>query len=447
VVYLQHFIEPDTFSMTKIGENMKQVLLFLVFWGMTKSLPAQDIHLHCGKLISGEDNTILNEMTIIISENRIKAVEKGYTKPGKEVAVINLKNHTVMPGLMDMHVHVESESSPSAYLEKYTLSDADRAYRAQQYAYKNLMAGFTTLRDLGGSGVNVSLRNAINQGIIEGPRIYTAEKSIATTGGHADPTNGARKDLLPDPGPDWGVINSPEEARKAVRQRYKNGADCIKITSTGGVLSVASSGLNPQFMEDELEAIITTAKDYGFHTAAHAHGTEGMRRAIVAGITSIEHGTYMTEEVAELMVERGTYYVPTISAGKFVAGKAKIAGFYPKVVAKKAAEIGPQIQATFAMAYRKGVKIAFGTDTGVSLHGDNADEFIFMVEAGMPPIEAILSATQTSAELLGIYDQIGSITVGKLADIVAVTGDPTTDIMAMKKVNFVMKDGKIYKNQ
>ena len=426
---------------------MKEVLMSLLFWSFSTVVFAQEIHIHCGRLISGDNNEVLNEMTIIIQGNTINRVEKGFSRPGKDVTIINLKNQTVMPGLMDMHVHVESESSPSAYLEKYTLSDADKAYRAQQYAYRNLMAGFTTLRDLGGSGVNVSLRNAINQGIVDGPRIYTAEKSIATTGGHADPTNGARKDLLPDPGPDWGVINSPEDARKAVRQRYKNGADCIKITSTGGVLSVASSGLNPQFMDDELEAVIATAKDYGFHTAAHAHGTEGMRRAVIAGITSIEHGTYMTEEVAELMVEKGTYYVPTISAGKFVAGKAKIAGFYPKVVAKKAAEIGPQIQATFAMAYKKGVKIAFGTDTGVSLHGDNADEFIFMVEAGMPPMEAIHSATRTSAELLGIYDQVGSISPGKLADIVAVNGDPITDITAMKRVAFVMKDGKIYKNQ
>lgn len=411
-------------------------------------LSAQITYLHCGRLIDCVDDQVKEEMTIIVDGNQIQSIQKGYINPrqnGDQYTIINLKNKTVMPGLMDMHVHVESESSPSAYLERYTLSDADKAYRAHQYAYRNLMAGFTTLRDLGGSGVNVALRNAINQGTVDGPRIYTSEKSIATTGGHADPSNGIKKEMSYDPGPDQGVINSPEDARKAVRQRYKNGADCIKITATGGVLSVAASGLNPQFMDDELIAIIETAKDYGFHTAAHAHGTEGMKRAVLAGITSIEHGTYMTEEVADLMIERGTYYVPTISAGKFVAGKARIAGFYPKVVAIKAAEIGPLIQNTFAMAYKRGVKIAFGTDTGVSLHGDNADEFIFMVEAGMKPIEAILSATVTSAELLNIIGKLGTLETGKLADIIAVEGNPIEDIRKMKEVSFVMKDGEIYK--
>lgn len=411
-------------------------------------LAGQTTYLHCGRLIDCADDQVKEEMTIIIEGNLIISIQKGYINPkqsGDAYTVVNLKDKTVMPGLMDMHVHVESESSPHLYLEKYTLSDADNAYRAHQYAYRNLMAGFTTLRDLGGSGVNVALRNAINRGTVDGPRIYTAEKSIATTGGHADPSNGIRKEMSYDPGPDQGVINSPEDARKAVRQRYKNGADCIKITATGGVLSVAASGLNPQFMDDELEAIIETAKDYGFHTAAHAHGTEGMKRAVLAGITSIEHGTYMTEEVADLMIERGTYYVPTISAGKFVAGKARIAGFYPKVVATKAAEIGPLIQNTFAMAYKRGVKIAFGTDTGVSLHGDNADEFIFMVEAGMKPMEAILSATVTSAELLNIIDKLGTLEAGKLADIIAVDGNPIQDIKNMKKVSFVMKDGMVYK--
>jgi imidazolonepropionase-like amidohydrolase len=425
---------------------------FLILLGLfTRSLNAQNgapetTYIYCGKLIDTEKGEVLNSQTIIVEGATIKSVVAGYQSAEAGVKIIDLKKFTVMPGLMDMHVHIEHESNPNKYLEKYTLNDADIAYMAQLYGMKTLMAGFTTVRDLGGTGVNVAYRNAINEGTVDGPRIFTCEKSIATTGGHADPTNGAKRTLLGDPGPDAGVVNSPEDARKAVRQRYKNGADCIKITATGGVLSVAASGLNPQFMDDELEAIIQTSRDYGFHTAAHAHGAEGMKRAVIAGITSIEHGTYMTDEIMDLMIEKGTYYVPTISAGKFVADKARIAGFYPHVVALKAAEIGPKIQDTFSKAYKKGVKIAFGTDSGVSLHGENADEFIFMVEAGMPAMKAIQSATMTSAELLGLKDKLGSIKPGKYADIIAVEGNPLDDVRILKHVQFVMKDGKIYKS-
>lgn len=422
-------------------------LILLSITVITSTAQDKITYLHCGKLLDMNSSQVQSEVTIVIKNNLIDKIEKGYKQAPANAVLIDLKNKTVMPGFMDMHVHIESESNPNSYLEKYTLNEADRAFRAQNFGLKTLMAGFTTVRDLGGTGVNVAYRNAINQGLVVGPRIFTAEKSIATTGGHADPTNGGRRDLLGDPGPDLGVINSPEEGRKAVRQRYKNGADCIKITATGGVLSVAASGLNPQFFDDELEAIIQTAKDYGFHTAAHAHGTEGMKRAVIAGITSIEHGTYMTEEIMELMKEKGTYYVPTISAGQFVGQKAKIAGFYPKVVALKAAAIGPQIQSTFAKAYKAGVKIAFGTDSGVSLHGDNADEFILMAEAGMPHFEAIKSATVTTAQLLNLSDKVGTISAGKWADIVAVEGDPLQNISLLKNVRFVMKDGVVDKNE
>ncbi|RMD74464.1 MAG: amidohydrolase family protein, partial [Bacteroidetes bacterium] len=279
-----------------------------------------------------------------------------------------------------------------------------------------------------------------------GPRIFTAEKSLASTGGHADPTNGVKRDLMGDPGPKEGVVNGVEDARKAVRQRYKNGADLIKITATGGVLSVAKDGQGPQFTMEELEAIIQTANDYGMHVAAHAHGKEGMKRAILAGVTSIEHGTLMDDEIIELMKEHGTWYVPTISAGRFVAEKAKIPGYFPAPVVPKALAIGPQIQETFAKAYKAGVKIAFGTDSGVSPHGQNAQEFEYMVEAGMPPIEAIASATIRCAELLGVTDRLGSIAPGKLADIVAVKGDPLQDIRLMRQVDFVMKGGVVYKS-
>jgi len=345
-----------------------------------------------------------------------------------------------------MHVHLEGESSPKRYLEKFTMNREDIAFRSVVYAERTLMAGFTTVRDLGGSGVNIALRNAISDGWTTGPRIYTAGKSIATTGGHADPTNGMRRDLVSDPGPEHGVINGPYEAAKAVRQRYKEGSDLIKITATGGVLSVAKSGQNPQFTMEELEAIIGTAKEYGMHVAAHAHGAEGMKRAVLAGITTIDHGTLMTEEVMGLMKERGTYYVPTIAAGKYVYEKAQIEGYYPAMVVPKALELGPKIQETFGKAYRYGVKIAFGTDSGVSPHGDNGKEFIYMVEAGMPELETIRSATLTSAQLLNIDNQLGTIEPGKLADIIAVNGDPSKDINTMTAVSFVMKDGVVYKN-
>ena len=230
-----------------------------------------------------------------------------------------------------------------------------------------------------------------------------------------------------------------------MRQRYKNGADVIKITATGGVLSVAKDGQGPQFKMDELKGIVETAKEYGMVTAAHAHGDEGMRRAVEAGINTIEHGTFMSEATMDLMIQKGTYYVPTISAGEYVVGKAKIPGFFPAVVAKKALEVGPQISDTFAKAYKRGVKIVFGTDAGVYPHGDNAGEFVFMVKAGMKPMEAIKSATMAAAELLRVQDLFGSIEAGKMADIVAVDGDPLQDISVLKEVKFVMKDGKVFK--
>ncbi|MEL6926193.1 MAG: amidohydrolase family protein, partial [Bacteroidota bacterium] len=331
---------------------MKKVLLTLFVTMCLHFAKAQQSYLHCGRLIDGASGEVQTEMTIVVEENRIDRIVSGYARVPDGVTAVDLKNKTVMPGLIDMHVHIEGESSPKRYEENFRLNDADVALRATTYAKKTLMAGFTTVRDLGGSGVNVSLRNAINKGYVDGPRIYTCEKAIGTTGGHADPTNGVRKDLMGDPGPKEGVVNGVEDARKAVRQRYKNGADVIKITSTGGVLSVAKDGQGPQFTMEELGAIVAIANDYGMVTAAHAHGAEGMKRAVMAGINTIEHGTFMTEEIMDLMVEKGTYYVPTISAGKFVVEAAKRPGFFPPMVARKAMEVGPQIQETFAKAYR-----------------------------------------------------------------------------------------------
>ena len=408
-------------------------------------ISAQTTYLHCGRLIDGNRDEVLTEQTIIVEGDRIERIEGGYTSPPDSATLIDLTDRTVLPGFIDLHVHVEGESSPAAYMERFTLDPADVALRATNYLRRTVEAGFTTVRDLGGSGVNVSLRDAVNKGYIVGPRIYTAEKAIATTGGHADPSNGRNRALSFDAGPDAGVINGPDEAYKAVRARYKNGADCIKITATGGVLSVAKDGSGPQFTDEELAAIVAAAKDYGMHTAAHAHGVEGMKRAIRAGITTIEHGSLMDEETMALMIEHGTYYVPTLSAGKFVAEKAKIEGYFPPVIVPKALSIGAALQETFKKAYDRGVKVAFGTDSGVSPHGDNADEFVFMVEAGVPPMAAIRTATVTAAEVLGMEEELGQLKEGYLADIVAVPGDPLEDISALKEVTFVMKAGEVIK--
>ena len=407
---------------------------------------SQKTYIWCGTLIDGISTEPKKNMTIVIEKNKIISVEAGYSKPGTLDKTIDLKTKTVTPGWIDCHVHLEHETNPNRYLETYTLNPADYAFQSVGFAETTLMAGFTTVRDLGGTGVNISLRNAINKGLIKGPRVYTAGKSIATTGGHADPTNGYRKDLQGDPGPKDGVINGAEEARKAVRQRYKDGSDLIKITATGGVLSVAKSGKNPQFFDDELEAIVQTAKDYDFKVAVHAHGAEGMKRAIKAGVNSIEHGTFMDDEAIALFKQYGTWYVPTITAGKAVGDSAKIPGYYPAIVVPKAVETGAQIQKTFAKAYKAGVKIAFGTDAGVYKHGMNWLEFGYMIEAGMKPMDAIKAATINAADLIGIKDQTGSIETGKLADIVAVDGDPLMDSKVFGKVVFVMKDGVVYKN-
>jgi imidazolonepropionase-like amidohydrolase len=419
--------------------------LFLGFLLITQGVFAQKTLVHCGSLIDGKGNDIQSQVTLVIEGNKITAIEKGFSTAGSSDKLIDLSKKTVMPGLIDMHVHLEGETNKDQALQRFTLNEADVAFRSTVMARKTLMAGFTTVRDLGGSGVNIALRNAISQGFVVGPRIFTAGKTIATTGGHGDPTNGYRKDLMGDPGPKEGVINSPEGARQAVRQRYKDGSDLIKITATGGVLSIAKDGSGPQFTPEELKAVIETAKEYGFHVAAHAHGAEGMKRAVEAGVTTIEHGTKMTEEIMDLMIKKGTFFVPTISAGKFVAEQAKVPGYYHPLVVPKALEIGPQIQATFAKAYKRGVKIAFGTDAGVFPHGDNGKEFTYMVEAGMPAMEAIKAATVVPAGILGMSDKIGTIAPGMLADIVATDENPLKNIKTMEAVSFVMKEGIVYK--
>ncbi len=404
----------------------------------------------CGRLLDVKSGTWRERVSIVIEDGTVKSVGPmaATPVPGR----IDLSAKSCLPGLIDMHVHLTGETQPvvDAYRDRLTADPADLAFRSVKYAERTLMAGFTTVRDLGAEqALNVSLKRAIAAGAIPGPRMFTAGKSIATAGGHADPTNNLSHYLshaIGTPGPAEGVINSPDEGRQAVRERYKEGADLIKITATGGVLSQAASGQNSQYTEDELKAIVSTAKDYGFRVAAHAHGAEGLKRALRAGVDSIEHGTLMDDDSVALFKKTGGWYVPTISAGRYVANKAKDPNYYSALVRPKAAAIGPQLQATFARAYKAGVKIAFGTDAGVFPHGENAKEFGYMVEAGMTPIDAIRAATIHAATLLDQPKRLGMLEPGFAGDIVAVDGDPLRDIKLLEQVKFVMKEGVVYKN-
>jgi imidazolonepropionase-like amidohydrolase len=425
---------------------MKKTASLVILAFCISNLAAQKTIIWCGTLIDGVSNDAKSNMTIVVEKNKITGVVNGFSVAAAGDKTIDLKTKTVMPGWIDCHVHTESETKKGNVVDKFIYNTADVAFESLQYVNVTLITGFTTVRDLGGSGINISLRNAINKGLVIGPRIFTAGKSIATTGGHADPTNGYRKDLMGDPGPKEGVINGVEDAYHAVRQRYKDGSDLIKITATGGVLSQAKDGANAQFTEEEIKAIVAAAKDYNFKVAAHAHGAEGIKRAIRGGVNSIEHGTFMDDEGIALMKQYGTWLVSTITAGKSTADSAKIPGYYSEIVTPKALATGPQIQNTFAKAYKAGVKIAFGTDAGVFKHGLNWLEFGYMIEAGMPPIEAIKAATINAADLLGMKSQLGSIEINKLADIIAVDGDPLKDAKVFGKVVFVMKDGTVFKN-
>ena len=422
-----------------------KVIVVLAFSIISVFLNAKTV-IHVGNLFDVKSGNLLPEMSLFVENEFITEVVEGYVPPDPEDIYIDLTGYYAFPGLIDMHVHLTSQSSNRAYLENFTLNAADYAIRATKNAEKTLLAGFTTVRNLGDfDSITISLRNAINDKIIRGPRIYSSGKTIATTGGHADPTNSLNLKLTSDPGPAEGIINNSDDAYKAVRHRYKEDADLIKITATGGVLSNAKDGQSPQMTIKEIEAIVDAAKDYGFKVAAHAHGTEGIKRAVLAGVDSIEHGTLMDREGASLMRDNGTYYVATLLAGKWVADKALIEDYYPPFVEKKALEIGPRLQATFSMAYQSGVKIAFGTDSGVSPHGENAKEFKLMVDAGMSPKDAILSATLFAADLLGEKENLGSIEPGKYADIVAVSSDPLEDIKVLETIDFVMKGGEVIK--
>ena len=425
------------------GTTMKKICAaaLLCFAGIA---PASALTVDCGRLLDVKSGQWREQVAIVVLDGKVASVEKSASTPAADH--VDLRGYDCLPGLIDSHVHLTDQFGPTTYSDQFRLNPSDYAIRGTVYARRTLMAGFTTVRNLGdGANESLALRKAINSGLTEGPRIFSAGKAIGSTGGHADPSDGYRADLMGDPGAGQGIINSPDDAWKAVRQHYKDGVDLIKIMPSGGVLDESASGDNPQMTMDEIKAIVAAAKDYGYRVAAHAHGAEAIRRALMAGVNSIEHGTFMDDEDIRLFKKTGAWYVPTLAAGHWTLEKSKIAGFFPEQVRAKAAAIGPHMDTTFAKAYKAGVKIAFGTDTGVSAHGDNAQEFSYMVAAGMPALEAIRAATMHAAELLGRSEELGQIEPGYAADVVAVQGDPTRDVGVLRDVRFVMKSGVIYK--
>lgn len=399
-----------------------------------------------GRLIDVVSGKVLKDQIILIQNDTIVDVGSSIAIP-KGAAIIDLSNATVLPGLIDCHTHITSEPGNDYYADIFRKGPVDNAIMAPTYAKRTLEAGFTTCRDVGAPAfVDVALRNAINNGDIEGPRLQVATLFISATGGHGD-LNGFSPYL------DWkmpehmsGVADGVEGVREQVRYNIKYGADVIKFGASAGVLSEEESVGAPQYSQEEMNAIVDEAKRWGRKACAHAHGTEAIKMAIIAGVASVEHGSMLDDECIQLMLEKGTYYDATIFVGDYVVNEFAKKG-YPEKILNKARMITPVVEASFSKAVKAGVKISFGTDAGVFPHGLNAKQFAYMVRYGQTPMQAIQSATVNAADLLSWSKKIGSIEKGKFADIIAVVGNPLENISLLEHVSFVMKGGIVYKNE
>jgi imidazolonepropionase-like amidohydrolase len=423
------------------------VIAMAVFAMAQAKPPGQLTYIHAGRLLADPaSGKVERERTLVVQDGRVLRIEAGYTAAPEGARVIDLKDRFVLPGLIDSHVHITHQNGPTGALDRYTKSRSALALDGANYARLTLEAGFTTVADLGGPNEAVfALRDAVAAGKVPGPRIIAAGSSVSVHGGHGDGANAVQEDLIPhfrSP----SVCSGADDCRRATREQVRAGADIIKITATGGVLSPTAAGLSKQFSDDELRAIVETAHSMGRKVTAHAHGADGINSFLKAGGDSIEHGTYIDAESIRLFKATGAWLVPTLMAGDFVAREAqKPDTWMVPAVKAKALEAGPKMIDMARRAWAGGVRIAFGTDSGVSPHGDNAQEFALLVKAGMSPIDAIRAATVWAAQHLGLDGLIGSLAPGKAADIVAVAGDPLTDVTELERMRFVMKGGVVYR--
>lgn len=405
--------------------------------------PGGTVFVQVGRLLADpETGVVQRSKTLVIRGNQVVEVRDGFVGEGE---IVDLRDSFVLPGLIDSHVHLTSQQNPNGRLEEVTQSNAEQAFVGARYARRTLMAGFTTVADLGGTNESVfALRDAIRRGDVPGPRVIAAGSSVSIHGGHGD-INGYREDVMHLLSSE-SVCSGPEDCMRAVRTQVRAGADIIKITATGGVLSNTAAGLGQQFSDAELAAIIDAGHRMGRQVTAHAHGVDGINSFLRAGGDSIEHGTYLDDESIRLFRREGTYLVPTLLAGDYVARIALGAdNFFTPAQTAKALEAGPKMLDMARRAHEGGVRIAFGTDSGVSAHGDNAQEFALLVRAGMTPLEAVQAATVGAAAHLRIEGEAGRIAPGLPADLIAVAGDPLADVTELERVRFVMKGGVVYR--
>lgn len=425
-------------------------IISLALAGVLSNVALADTQvIHAGELLAVPGNSPLKKQTIVVTDGKISQIKKGFVSPAsinKNATFVDLSKSFVMPGLMDMHVHLQGELGPNNDSQKLRLSGSDVLAKSAYFAKKTLMAGFTTVRDLGGSPEQIfALRDAIKRGWLQGPRIIAAGSNVAVTGGHGD-VDGMSPDLL-EIHTAKTVCDGPYDCRRATRRAIKFGADVIKITSTGGVLSDTNTGTAQQMADDELREVVNAAHALGRKVASHAHAANGINAALRAGVDSIEHGSYANEESIKLFKEGGAYLVPTLMAGDTVVELAKNTNFMSPTISAKAIRVGGDMIANFKRSYKSGVNIAYGTDSGVSKHGNNGKEALLMYEAGMTSQDILKSATVNAADLIGKSKSLGTIEVGKFADIIAMHISPLADIKELLDVDFVMKSGEIVKSK